>query len=244
LGIVKVRIERLCLEKEQLDTLQNYYAEGNTVAVHSFDEDNEEDQLQAQRLLHALGLDQDQCAQLERKWSIAWSTSWDLGGKKDAAVNKDEREKNYRSLYQCVCGYSHLARQTRDRASKAQNQSKPYDKASDEAIAKLGRRVAYNFTGCLAHVDVTRNSVTNAISRITGFLEHNELCISATLQRVPAIPLHPQVYEIALAQLRVGAEIGAIKSHNASMIEKRAYEGISVGPVVYKHNVQCERLIE
>ncbi len=67
------------------------------------------------------------------------------------------------------------------------------------------RKVAYEFTGCLAHVEVTEHKDTGAVSRIIGILTHNDACNSAELKRMPAIPLHEHVYEIALEQLRQGA---------------------------------------
>ncbi|HEV7738663.1 MAG TPA: hypothetical protein VGO47_14980 [Chlamydiales bacterium] len=63
----------------------------------------------------------------------------------------------------------------------------------------------YNFTGCLAHIDLTYEMLTSSILRITGVLEHNSECNEQTMQRLPAIPIHPHVWEIALRQLGDGA---------------------------------------
>ncbi len=67
------------------------------------------------------------------------------------------------------------------------------------------RKAAYDFTGCLAHVDVTYNDTESLILRIVGYLQHNEACLQATMKRFPSIPLHEHVYEVALRQLRHGA---------------------------------------
>ncbi len=86
------------------------------------------------------------------------------------------------------------------RADKPQDGGQPAFGAQE-----WNRKVAYEFTGCLAHVEVTEHKDTGAVSRIIGILTHNDACNSAELKRMPAIPLHEHVYEIALEQLRQGA---------------------------------------
>ncbi len=78
-------------------------------------------------------------------------------------------------------------------------------KTSNKALVEHGRRVAYDFTGCLAHVEVTREMDTGNTLRIFGIFDHNDECLSAKLRRIPAIPLHEDVYAVALSQLRNGA---------------------------------------
>lgn len=67
------------------------------------------------------------------------------------------------------------------------------------------RRNPYDYTGCLAHVELTERESDGQVSRIVGVLEHNEACLKSRMARFPAVPLHPHVYEVALNQLRSGA---------------------------------------
>ncbi|KAJ3912293.1 hypothetical protein F5877DRAFT_93600 [Lentinula edodes] len=88
-------------------------------------------------------------------------------------------------------------------------------------------RVPYPFTGCLAHIEVTERVGDGAISRIAGFPEHNGPCQTAVLERVPRIPLHEYVYEVALEQLQCGASLTAIQETNSKMVDNQAYRGMS-----------------
>ncbi|KAJ3891391.1 hypothetical protein GG344DRAFT_76921 [Lentinula edodes] len=81
------------------------------------------------------------------------------------------------------------------------------------------RRVPYPFTGCLAHIEVTERIGDKAISRIAGISEHNSSCETAVLERVPSIPLHEHVYEVALEQLQNGASLTAIQETNGKMVK-------------------------
>ena len=71
--------------------------------------------------------------------------------------------------------------------------------------ADCGRRVPFDFTACLAHVEIIERTSNREISWVTGDFTHNELCRSAILKRLPAVPLHEHVYEVALGQLESGA---------------------------------------
>lgn len=42
------------------------------------------------------------------------------------------------------------------------------------------RKMPYDFTGCIAHVDITFNDIV--IQRITGITEHNEECKTSTMK--------------------------------------------------------------
>lgn len=92
------------------------------------------------------------------------------------------------------CGYHVQARQEHEA-----------DKGVKRKAENWQRRVPYPFTGCLAHLEVTERVRDGAISRIAGFPEHNDPCQTAVLERIPPIPLHEHVYEVALEQLRNGA---------------------------------------
>lgn len=67
------------------------------------------------------------------------------------------------------------------------------------------RQNPFDFTGCLAHVEVTEFDEDGAVKAIVGHLEHNPACQAARIKRLPAVPLHPHVYDIALEQLKSGA---------------------------------------
>ena len=68
------------------------------------------------------------------------------------------------------------------------------------------RHAAYDFTGCLAHADVTYldKPETRVIIRVFGCFDHNEDCQTSYLVRYPPIPIHEHVIEVALRQLRLG----------------------------------------
>lgn len=103
-------------------------------------------------------------------------------------------------LYTSVCGYDTAARQ---RGKKQQQDSDPV--GIDNVVPAWKRRAAYNFTGCLAHADVTYSGGHGTVVRIIGYFHHNEGCQGASLVRYPRVPIHPHVYEVALSQLRCGA---------------------------------------
>ena len=67
------------------------------------------------------------------------------------------------------------------------------------------RRNPYDFTGCLVHAELIERNSDGQVSRIIGFFNHNPGCSSAVMTRIPSIPLHPHVYEIALQQPHSGA---------------------------------------
>ncbi|KAG8951146.1 hypothetical protein FRC03_012630 [Tulasnella sp. 419] len=64
------------------------------------------------------------------------------------------------------------------------------------------------------------------ILRVMGILEHNEACSKASSVRPLPIPLHPQVYEVALQQLQNGADLRAVKAKNRQLIKQKFYKGI------------------
>lgn len=75
------------------------------------------------------------------------------------------------------------------------------------------RKNAYAFTGCLAHVEITYMTRTNAILRVRGHLEHNGGCRDAKITGKPSLSINPNVYLAALAQLQSGAKGHAVGSH-------------------------------
>ena len=66
-------------------------------------------------------------------------------------------------------------------------------------------RNPYDFTGCIAHAEITERNSNGQVVQIVGVLDHNEGCQSAQMARLPSIPLHPHVYEVALDQLHSSA---------------------------------------
>ncbi|KAJ7455589.1 hypothetical protein FB451DRAFT_1048959, partial [Mycena latifolia] len=105
-----------------------------------------------------------------------------------------EAGKIKRVLLQCDCGYDH-----RQAGSKK-------------------RRTAVDFTGCLAHAEITYVLETQKILRVRGLLEHNEACKKALMQRIPALPLHPSVYQSALMQLANGVSLTDIQQRNREWV--------------------------
>lgn len=68
----------------------------------------------------------------------------------------------------------------------------------------------YDFTGCLAHVEITERVSDGKVTRIAGHFSHNSKCTNSVLKRLPAVPLHEHVYEVALEQLESGAKFVSI----------------------------------
>ena len=162
-----------------------------------FLETDAESQDDAHSMLRDLGLAESDREDLARRWSVRWSSS---GTRNRGAV------KWSRSLYQwymlslavsrstvvnarlkSICGYNEKVRQDLD---------KPANPGP--------RRAPYDFTGCLAHVEVTQYD-TGEVTRIIGIVEHNAQCEGSKLVRYPPIPLHRDVYNTALNQLSNGA---------------------------------------
>ncbi|KAG8740946.1 hypothetical protein FRC11_015058, partial [Ceratobasidium sp. 423] len=85
------------------------------------------------------------------------------------------------------------------------------------------RRVPYDFTGCLAHVEIITERTTGLVVRVHGMLEHNSECLHAKLKRIPMLELHPSVFEAALQQLNNGAALTEIKEKNRAMVAAHQY---------------------
>jgi len=80
-----------------------------------------------------------------------------------------------------------------------------------------------DFTGCLAHAEITYLQSTQKILRIRGYFHHNEGCKKALIARFPAVPLHPAVYEVALRQLKEGCTLTDLQERNRVMVQSVAY---------------------
>ena len=92
------------------------------------------------------------------------------------------------------------------------------------ALTKI-RRNAVDFTGCLAHVEVSHTADSTKVLRIRGYFEHNQGCRDAGLSREPIRALHPSVLSTALDQLRGGATLDAIQMRNRELYMVRGYPG-------------------
>ena len=64
---------------------------------------------------------------------------------------------------------------------------------------------SYDFTGCLAHAELTEHVSNGQVSHIIGFFNHDSGCSGAVMARIPSIPLHPHVCEVVLQQLHSSA---------------------------------------
>ncbi|KAJ6478228.1 hypothetical protein C8R45DRAFT_1063287 [Mycena sanguinolenta] len=146
------------------------------------------------------GLRKEQQSQYEAAALMA-SHGLDLDSREDNGnrwsvrwSTSNEGGKTRRVLLQCDCGYDHCVA-----GSKKQH-------------------TAVDFTGCLAHAEVTFVIDTQKILRVRGFLEHNEACKTALMQRIPALPLHPSVYQTALIQLANGVSLTDIQQRNREWV--------------------------
>lgn len=67
-------------------------------------------------------------------------------------------------------GYNTAARQARD-------------KRGSQNPVEWSRQADYEFTGCLAHADVTWNCGSGEIERVIGYFKHSERCQAAVAIR-------------------------------------------------------------
>ncbi|KAG8911330.1 hypothetical protein FRC02_006679 [Tulasnella sp. 418] len=153
--------------------------------------------------------------------------------------------KSDSSIRASACGYSTHARQDVERTRKEKKVMKV--RMQDDAPSSLrtqptkpdlsgptprlwDRHMAYDFTGCLAHADITFCPADHQVLRIMGYFTHNEGCQKAKIERLPPIPLHPQVYEIALQQLQDGFDLYAVKERNRQLFKQKFYIGMKEDP--------------
>ena len=93
-----------------------------------------------------------------------------------------------------ACGYDTAARRELEKKKQLSLSKK-----------SLQRHIPFAFTACLAHVEITELESNGEISKVGGYFVHNPQCQETVLGRLPAIPLHEHVYEVALQQLEDGA---------------------------------------
>ena len=85
------------------------------------------------------------------------------------------------------CGTDSQARKVKDDLYKTKKGESIYPH-------EWKRKMPYDFTGCLAHMDITFSVESLNILGITGHLQQEMQCL-------PPVPLHSHVWKIALEQL-------------------------------------------
>jgi hypothetical protein len=94
---------------------------------------------------------------------------------------------------------------TRQAAEISKSQSRIRPEKSEPTRKPWMRQNGYNFSGCLAHIEISDRLSDSGVYAIVGHLEHNPDCQHSVLRRPPAVPLHSPVYEVALMPLASGA---------------------------------------
>ncbi|KAF7978440.1 hypothetical protein HWV62_624 [Athelia sp. TMB] len=209
----KVEIGRLAMNPSQRNAVDAIYSSKQELSL-VFAEQSASEQANAQLFLRAHGLDLEARSNLESRWNIQWSMGWAVG---------PDNDKRRRSLFQWQALFVHTLLQL-FLTPKIISSSSGFDSAVRHAMKQRNthapgsslqgrRRNPYNYTGCLAHLELTEREGNGAVTRIVGVSEHNDECDKSGMVRMPAIPLHPHVYEVALAQLQHGAS----KSHGVDV---------------------------
>ncbi|KAF6742042.1 hypothetical protein DFP72DRAFT_1179780 [Ephemerocybe angulata] len=206
----KVPLAQLCVSDTQLEIIKKLYLQNSPdeIVRHSWTS-SKSDQEAALACLQLHDLDPRSIAKLETKWKRMWSTSW---GKVEG--------KTRRILVQCNCGYDNTARRD-SYVQQSERQNRPVKGEATE------RKAPFEFHGCLAHADLTftesGNGETVVFKRLVGIVKHIADCRNAKLVRLPKIPIHPHVLEVALAQLREGASVTSIQMKNKRLLQRRGY---------------------
>ncbi|KAF7972050.1 hypothetical protein HWV62_19189 [Athelia sp. TMB] len=201
----KVQIDKLSLDENQHKLISTTYRLKHEVSL-IFD-DHPTSQSDAMRLMQHHGLNRKAREALENRWNVQWTAGWKSGMPGDY---------KRRTLLQCASGFNSEARFLLNKRNLAGRGSS----------VQSDRRNPYDFTGCLAHAEITERESDGAVTRIVGILEHMEACARASIVRLPPVPLHPHVYEVALEQLRSGGGIPAVQSKNLAMLAARSYRGM------------------
>jgi hypothetical protein len=174
-----------------------------------FKPNNRVDQDRAIALLRANGLDRVARNRLESRWNIQWSNGWKI------EKGKDERRRYLFQWYitqAFLIQLMHMSTSSSGYDTMSRNATelkKPSARVSSKPTSRHDawvRRNPYDFTGCLAHAELTEQASDGAVSTVVGYFIHNESCQQSVMKRLPPVPLHPHVYEIALAQLEGGAK--------------------------------------
>ncbi|KIJ47382.1 hypothetical protein M422DRAFT_248771 [Sphaerobolus stellatus SS14] len=202
-GNIKVDIKHLYLDDKQMASISAIYATKSQFH-HLFDL-SPASQQQASEILGKQGVDVGNLEDLSSRWSVRWS-------KMNVKTEKDKR-----CLLQCLCGSDSQARKVKEDAIKLKKGQTVYPH-------EWRRKMPYNFTGCLAHIDITFNRQSLSIIRITGILNHDLNCESQEMQRLPPVPLHPHVWRCAIEHLNKGASIAFIQEDNRRLYHQASYD--------------------
>lgn len=172
-------MKKLYLNSEQHEAIRSVYSENREYRTRFNDTDSS--QANAEQMLYSSGLAQVGQPQnrLENCWLTAWSSTW--GSRKGTKK---------RSLFQWYV-FPYLSPGPFNEKGDTANSSSGYNTAARQARDKRGsqnpiewsRQADYEFSGCLAHADVTWNRSSGQIERIIGYFEHSEKCEAAAAVR-------------------------------------------------------------
>ncbi|KAH9830367.1 uncharacterized protein C8Q71DRAFT_862657 [Rhodofomes roseus] len=146
-----VYTEHLTLTDEQKASLDQLYApDGKPPQDREFALDNAAAQTEAAAFLASLRLDivPESHGQLGSPWSVKWAS-------RDGRRPTKSQKQTKRVLFQCDCGYDRKVVGVRRRHTTSET---------------------FDFTGCLAHAEVTYATVSGAVLRVRGIFEHNDAC--------------------------------------------------------------------
>ncbi|KAF9002405.1 hypothetical protein BDZ89DRAFT_1243249 [Hymenopellis radicata] len=155
-----VPLKKLITTTEQLHKIEALY-EQNIAETHQFfvaGPNTSDSQIEAACLMASLGVDIDARDDPSSRWNTRWSST---------AARHTESKDTRRVLYQCDCGYDHVA------------------------AGSQTRHVPVPFTECLAHVEVTYMVHTEQILRIRGVFDHNDASVYrvALAQLAQGVPM-------------------------------------------------------
>ncbi|TFK18133.1 hypothetical protein FA15DRAFT_731220 [Coprinopsis marcescibilis] len=205
-----VPIKHLVLSADQRIEVERLYSSGRTQTL-LYDAGNKSLQHEVQTWCGKLSICLTNNCPLESRWSVVWMTSWGSG-----------QGETQQTLYQCVLGMP-------NGGSLRKSSSGPV-RASSTSTGSPNRKIAYPYTGCLSHVEITRRVHCMSVTCISGFWEHNASCLASSLERFPAIPLHPDVFSVALQQLEDGVSITTIQATNEEDFKARICWDARLGP--------------
>ncbi|KAK7026686.1 hypothetical protein VNI00_015559 [Paramarasmius palmivorus] len=198
-----VYIDQLVLTPDQQQRISSLYNQ-NSIMDYQFSARNDSDQSQAAVVLGIHDLHVGRSSDFRSRWGMCWNDSGKEG--RGGKGKNTENEATRRVLYQCHCGYNEKVA-----GSKKRNSFLP-------------------FTGCTAHAEITYKVKSEKILRIRGYFEHNDACKNASILHYPAVPLHTDVFDVALDQLKAGCSLTDIQEHNQRMHDSNSYPSLVVDP--------------
>ncbi|GJJ10074.1 hypothetical protein Clacol_004300 [Clathrus columnatus] len=206
---ISIAFNMLHCESSQLDEIKKIYMTHQN--FHQIFMDAEISQNEAKDLLRVQNLVFEELDDLGNGWSKRWST-------KSQYTKHGLQQPKIWVLFQCQSGTSTEARKIKVQAKKLQKGEKTTD-------GEWKRKMPYDYTGCLAHLDLTYLPKSSFILRIAGILVHNNACMQKTMSWLPNVPLHLHVWQDALEQINNGASILAIRKRNQELCQLKAYHG-------------------